>query len=242
MKVSIIGFGQMGQFMAKHLARQFNVEVTDIIPKESIAKSIGVRFVSLKQAAQNDIIFLFTPIPKIGECCKSIRKHVKQGTTIIEGCSVMTKPIDQMLTILPKNVDIIGIHPLFGPQSGKNGIKGLKLVFSPVRTTKKQLIKKIFQEMKLQIIEMTPEQHDKLMARTQALEQFIGRILINMNIKDEIISTPSFDLLLKLREMLQEDSLELFNSIQTQNPFAQKIREKVKSTIEEIEVGLNESS
>lgn len=81
-----------------------------------------------------------------------------------------------MKHFLPKTCNLLTIHPVFGPQSGKNGIKGLKCMFSNIRCDEKiyQDFKDIFEhKLELKILEMTPEEHDKEMAYIQGLSHFI---------------------------------------------------------------------
>ena len=40
-----------------------------------------------------------------------------------------------MLKLLPENCDIICTHPMFGPESGKNGWQGLTFLYERVRVT-----------------------------------------------------------------------------------------------------------
>ena len=66
----------------------------------------------------------------------------------------------------------------------------------------------------------TAIEHDKQMAKTQALSHFIGKALINLGIQKEDISVPSFDKLLELTALLKNDSDELLKTILSDNPFA----------------------
>tara|TARA_Y100000310_G_scaffold105664_1_gene104137 strand:+ start:8621 stop:9349 length:729 start_codon:yes stop_codon:yes gene_type:complete len=238
MNISIIGFGQMGQFMAQKLSKRNNVLVADPINKEKEAEKLNLEWTTIEEAAKNDIIFLFPPIDKIESLCKQIAPHLKPNSIVCDGCSVKVNPTKIMKDTLPNNIQIIGTHPLFGPQSGKNGIKGLTIVLCPITTDDITPILDLFKEIKLNIEVMTPEQHDKAMAETQCLELFLGKILNKMNLQDPTISTPGFDLLWKLKELLKEDSDELFTLIQKQNPFAENIRHKFMETTTKIEEAL----
>ena len=44
-----------------------------------------------------------------------------------------TLPVEIMLRGLPPHVAILATHPLFGPQSARGGIRGLKIAVCPVR-------------------------------------------------------------------------------------------------------------
>jgi prephenate dehydrogenase len=71
---------------------------------------------------------------------------------------------------LPNHCNLFTIHPIFGPQSGKNGITGLKCMFFNISCEGKiyQGFRDIFEnDLGLQIFEISPEEHDKEMAYIQ---------------------------------------------------------------------------
>jgi prephenate dehydrogenase len=139
-----------------------------------------------------------------------------------------------MLKHLPENVDIIGTHPLFGPQSGKDGIEGLNIVVCPVRTKKNHnLIRFFSKELKLNVLERTPIVHDKQMAYVQALTHFVGRAVNAMDIPDVEQKTPAYQYLLYIKRNLGQDSLDLFLTIEKENPYAKEVRDQF---IEELKV------
>ena len=76
------------------------------------------------------------------------------------------------------------------------------------------------------------------MAETQALAHFIGRALININVKQGKITTPSFQNLMNLKDLFKKDSIELFKAIETENPYAKEVRKKFLKELKNIEIGL----
>lgn len=63
-----------------------------------------------------------------------------------------------MREILPETVEIIGTHPLFRPQSGREGIAGMRFAICPLRTDKSEEIKRFLVEnLKLQVFENRPQ-------------------------------------------------------------------------------------
>lgn len=221
--VGIIGYGQMGQFAAKLLAPAANVRAWDPRPQAGLTP--------LDEVAASDVVFLFPPIDQMGPCCEAIRELVRPGAIVVEGCSVMSAPVAAMRRTLPASVDLVGCHPLFGPQSGANGVAGLKLVLSPVRTSRLEEIANLWNGLGLKIVVMTPEEHDRAMARTQALEQIIGRILIMLDVDDEEIDVPGYKKLVALKRLLEADDDALFRNIQIYNPFARDIASRVSSAL-----------
>ena len=128
----------------------------------------------------------------------------------------------------------MGCHPLFGPQSGRSGVAGKSVVLSHQNNPEFVAFENILNILGLAIVKMIPSEHDDAMANTQALELLIGRLLIDLELKRGRISTPGYDLLLELKELLKEDSVEILNGIHRNNPYTIPLREKVVSTLHAI--------
>jgi len=182
--LGIIGFGQFAQFIVPYLKSYFgSITVSSLNNKNRIARRLDVKLASNNEAAQKDVIMLAMPISEIKNVLKEIQNKVKPNAIIMDVCSVKVYPVKLMRKMLPKNVNIIGAHPLFGPQSGKYGIKDLEMVLCPIRINKKLLkeIKGIFSKMGLKVVLTTPEKHDKIMASTQALTHFFAQGVFKNN-------------------------------------------------------------
>jgi len=238
MEIGIIGFGQLGQFAAKHLKKHFKVFAADKFNKEKQAKKIGVNFIPVKKAASKDVVIVSVPINQFELTIKEIKDSLRPGTLLLDVCSVKVKPAKVMKDLVPKKVELIATHPLFGPQSGAEGIKGLKIVVCPLKTKRLKQVRSFLERLGLKVIVTTPEEHDKQMAKTQCLAQFIGRALTNINIEQKEITVPSFSKLLELKKMLKEDSIELFKDIQRNNPFAEETRKALFKEFRELDSDL----
>ena len=90
----------------------------------------------------------------------------------------------------------------------------------------------------MHIIVTTPEEHDKQMAYVQGLTHFIGKALNKMNLKYKSQRTMTYEVLLKLVDIVGNDSEDLFNSIQKDNPYAKKVREDLINMLINIEIKL----
>ncbi len=88
------------------------------------------------------------------------------------------------------------------------------------------------------MLERTPDDHDREMAEVQALAHYIGRALKKLDIKDFATATKSYRHLVELRDLLSDDSWELFETIQKQNPYASKVRAAFRSALDELDQGL----
>ena len=157
---------------------------------------------------------------------KRIKKHLKKGTLVIDVCSVKELPAKWMKEILPKHVQILATHPLFGPDSVSSSLRGKKIVLCKIRmpNLKYNLFKSYLKKKGLEIIETTPQKHDQDIANSLALTHFIGRSLIELNVKELQIDTKGYNRLLRILDTVKNDTWELFKDMNNYNPYATKTR------------------
>jgi prephenate dehydrogenase len=222
--LGLIGFGQFGRLAAASLKPHFDVLAADAAPDAAqAAAELGVGFGSLQKAAACDIVVIAVPVRAMQSVFAAIAPHLKPGALVIDVGSVKMLPAQWMLETLPAHVDIVATHPLFGPQSARSGLDGLRLVVCPIRGDRAPCVAEFGRSLGLTVSVTSPEEHDREMAYVQALTHLIGRSLVNMNIPDEQLKTPSYQHLLELCGLIGGDTFELFAAIQTQNPFAADI-------------------
>ncbi len=233
-ELGFIGYGGFGRFIIPHLKPYFNITVFDNLDLSAKAKEQGVHWGSLEEVASKELVALAVPVQFLENLLINIKNLVQPKALVFDLSSVKLKPIELMLKYLPEHVDIIGTHPLFGPQSGKDGIEGLNIVVCPVRTKKNHnLIRFFSKELKLNVMERTPIVHDKQMAYVQALTHFVGRAVNAMDIPDVEQKTPAYQYLLYIKRNLGQDSMDLFLTIEKENPYAKEVRDQF---IEELKV------
>ncbi len=236
--LGIIGLGQFSQFMIPYLKPYFaDIFVANRSDKSKIAADLGVNFVSIEEASQKDILILAMSISEIKNVAEKIKKHIKPETIVMDVCSIKIYPLKTLRQILPAKTKILGTHPLFGPQSGKNGLKNLEIILCPAAIGKTELeeIKNIFSKMKLKTIMATPDEHDKTMAYTQALTHFFAQAAIKTFPKTNFnFSTPSAKKLFDIINSVRYDSPELFHDLETLNPYAKKMRVELLKNLNQI--------
>jgi len=233
MEIGIIGFGSFGQLIAKELKRDFDVFVWNRSDRSGEAKKLGVNYVPIEEAASKEIVILATSISSFEEILKKVRAHIKKGALVADVCSVKEYPVGLMRKILPADIEILGTHPLFGPDSFKFK-ENRKIVLCPVRIKNGKLegIKNYLEKKGYKTIITTAEEHDAAIARTQALVHFIGRILERMDLKEKEIDVMTYRKLLEIMDVVKNDSWQLFLDIEKKNKYAEKVREEfVKNAI-----------
>lgn len=252
-KICIIGLGRFGTLAAAILKPHFSVSAIDTNSYEVVerAKKLKINLVSIGQLGDFDVVILSVPISQTEMMIKKIAPYLKKGSLLVDTCSVKTLPCQWMKKYLPKSVEILGTHPMFGPVTSKFNLEkqsfqleGLQIVLSPVRISGKKLegIKTFLGKLRLKIIETTPENHDKQNAKTLSLVHFLGRALVASDITAQEIFTPGYADLLKIIPHTASDNWQLFFDMHNFNLFSEKVREAFLRNCDELEFKIARSN
>jgi len=87
---------------------------------------------SLAETAACRVVLLACPVETLEVVTKAISPHLRPGAVVLDVGSVKMIPAEIMCRNLPEHVGIVGTHPLFGPQSARDGIRGLKIAICPI--------------------------------------------------------------------------------------------------------------
>lgn len=243
MKIAIIGFGRFGQLWAKIMKDFGEVLIFNDSNKRAIADNLGVRyfgFDQLKNLKEADYIFIAVPIRNALEVMQKIKPFVRRGSLVMDVCSVKVNPCKWLQEVFSDEVEIMGTHPMFGPDSAKTGLAGKQMVLCPLRISeeKLKLLRDIFTKLELQIIETTPEEHDRQTAYSLAMVHFLGRGLEKLELEQITIRTLGFESLLTLQNNVSNDSWQLFEDMQSHNPYAEEMRRRVVDSLVALENSL----
>jgi prephenate dehydrogenase len=225
--LGLIGFGNFGKFVHKHLSPWFRIKVYD--------PAAGRH--DLEGALASEIVVLSIPAGSLEGFLKNIHGRINPRSLVVDVSSVKSLPVRLMKKYFPKN-PLLGTHPLFGPESGKNGIKGFPVVFCPVRITHSQEQKVrgfLEKKLRLHVVSMTPERHDREMAYIQGISHFIAKGLEGMKMPVFREKTKSFAKLMEMKEILGNTTFDLFETIENQNPFASAVRKRFLSELIKLE-------
>lgn len=228
--IGLIGFGNFGKFILPYLKEHGNVYVNDIKEIENVENC------SISEAASKDLVIFSVPSQRLEGVLILAKDYIKPNAVVADVCSVKIKPCQLLEKYVPKHAEAIGTHPLFGPQSAKGGLENQTIVLCPIRINKLEKVACFLEDnFPLQIIVTSPEEHDRQMAYVQGITHFIAKALNEMNLGYKSQRTKSYELLLKLKDMLGNDSEDLFNSIQTDNPYAKEARKELIDCITKID-------
>ena len=225
--MGIVGFGRFGRFAASHLRDHFDLSIFDKDDRRAEAGEMGIRIGSLEEIARSSIVILCVPISEIRETLIEIAPHLKKGSLVVDTCSVKEYPVSQMTELIPPYVEILGTHPLFGPDSRMQGLQGRKIVLCPVRVRDLAAVQAFLKRLGLKVLISSPEEHDSRMASTQAIVHFLGRSLLEVGMARQEMTTPSYDALIRILETVQGNAKELSHDLQAFNRFALERRQRL---------------
>ena len=237
-QAGLLGLGQFGRFAATHLRDHLELLATDSRNLASAASELGIGWGNLEEASRLPVILLAVPLQTMRAALRAIAPNLQPGTLVADCGSVKAEPVRWMKELLPEHVEIIGTHPLFGPQSAPDGLHGQRIVLCPVRTNRLGAIVAFLERLGLQVLVIDADEHDRQVACSQALAQIVGRAMVSL--VDESpeklpVRTPSYERLRDAARIVGSDSWELFEAIQTMNPHAAAVRKRLREALSELE-------
>ena len=175
-------------------------------------------------AAAADVVLISVPIDVTEEVIRRVGPLVRPGALLMDVTSIKATPVAAMLAA--SRASVVGTHPLFGPTV--HSLQGQRIALTPGRGDEwLAWLRTMLHARGLEMVETTPEEHDRAMAVVQVLVHFstevTGKALADLGIplQDTLrFTSPIYlmELLLTGRHFAQ--SAELYASIQMSNPAA----------------------
>ena len=234
MKAAVYGLGRFGSFWAECLYKA-GCEVIAYSRSEHPLPE-GVRKSDEDEVLTAPVLFFCVAISSFESVLKRVGSRIGRDTIVMDTCSVKIMPSEWMKENIPSDRTIIATHPMFGPDSGRNGVKGLPLVMCPVSPVGKgyEEMKSFFLSMGLDVLEMSAEKHDEEAAYSQGVTHFVGRTLSQMGMKPTPIATQGYRNLMTIVEQTCNDPMQLFYDLQRYNPYAKEMRLSLQVAIEKV--------
>ncbi|NOY15066.1 MAG: prephenate dehydrogenase/arogenate dehydrogenase family protein [bacterium] len=238
--VSIIGFGRFGQTLYRLIKDDFEEIIvyrrSGIRKREfslgshvKVARDVKEVFKSRFEGGFHTL-FYCTPISTFGQVIKEHMKYFDDRHVIMDVLSVKKWPEEVLSKHLKDGrVQAILNHPMFGPDSSKDGFRGLPWVMDRFRSKDQayRFWKSYFESKGLRVVELTAKEHDRLAAFSQGVAHFVGRLLAEFGMEPTVIDTVGARKLREVMEQTVNDSWQLFLDLQRFNPYTKQMRIKL---------------
>ncbi|MEM3079954.1 MAG: prephenate dehydrogenase/arogenate dehydrogenase family protein, partial [Thermoproteota archaeon] len=153
------------------------------------------------------------------------------GSLLMDIASVKTEAVSAMLKHAPPGVELISIHPMFGPRV--RDVKGQVIIVVPVRPGERfSMIKSFLEEKGAEVVVTTREDHDRMMSIVQGLTHFASMVFaggireMSIDLKQSRrFSSPVFNALLPIVYRVICQNPELYAQLQVHNPHVLDVQE-----------------
>jgi prephenate dehydrogenase len=222
--LGIIGHGDFGRFL-ETLARRFAPELAVRVYARKAAPD-SVRFFTLEEACRSDIVIIAVSIRAFEETLRKVLPLLGPQSILVDVNTVKAHPA-ALLRLHAAGRPYVTSHPMFGPYSfEKQGqsLSGLRLVLTDhtlpagIHTALTAWLK----GLGLNVLAMTPDAHDRMLAETLFLTHYIGQAVARGGFVRTDIDTLSFGYLMDAIESVKSDT-ELFRDVFSFNPHCEEI-------------------
>ncbi len=226
MVVGVYGCGRFGSLWARILSERHEVIAVDPY-KNTGGEEQEPPLQPVNALSSCELVFLCVPISAIGRAVQEIHAHIGPRCIVADTCSVKEYPLRRLEELLPASTAIIGTHPLFGPDSYASD-HALHIVLCRYRATDTEfrIFKSCLDMFSFVLDEMSPNEHDTLMAHTQCITHLVGRILGKQLLPKNDHTTKGYHALLELVQQTDNDTEELFFDMHMYNPYTTNVRKQ----------------
>lgn len=200
MKIVVVGLGVIGGSFTMALKEAGYNDVYGIdINEETLvkAKNLGLikeGFVSGEEILKSADLIIISLYPRlIKQFITDNRDNFKDGAIITDATGIKKMFIEDIVNILPDNIDFIFGHPMAGRE--KKGIdfatsevfKGANYILTPVARNKEEnlkLIEDLIYKLGFKRLRrITPEYHDEMIGFTSQLPHALAVALVNSDVE-----------------------------------------------------------
>jgi len=135
-----------------------------------------------------DLVFLATPVCKLGEVAAAILPHLKAGAVLTDGGSVKAGVIAEIEPLLRPGVAFVPGHPIAGTeQSGAEAAfttlyRKRRCILTPTARTDAKaldLVRRMWRLVGSEVVVMDAEKHDRILAAISHLPHMVAYSLVN---------------------------------------------------------------
>ena len=233
--VGIIGHGAFGAF-CEELITTFSPHLD--VKVFSRSKEIdNEHFYSLETVCKTDVVLLCVPIGAYEETLKEIVSLLGDETVLVDVATVK-KYTNNLFIEYMQGRHFICAHPMFGPESYKKSggdVRGYRIAVTDYSLANDDSValKTLFGLSGFEVIEMSSDEHDRMLAETLFLTHYIGQTMQTAGFGRTPIDTISYMSLMNAVESVVNDK-DLFADVYKYNPYCKEVAERFHAAQKEV--------
>ncbi|MDP9033767.1 MAG: prephenate dehydrogenase/arogenate dehydrogenase family protein [Myxococcota bacterium] len=242
--VGILGYGRFGRALGQ-LFQEAGVAHRAYDPLADVPAEF--RASSARAAALGaTFIVVAVPVACMHAALTELRPDLVASQVVLDVGSVKVRPAAALSELLGDAIPWCGTHPLFGPLSLALAERPLRAVVCPApahfpfHREAASRVRTLYEKIGCDVIEQTPESHDRIMAHTHALTFFVAKGMIDAGAGMEVpFAPPSFQAIARTIETVRSDAGHLFAAIARDNPYAAEARKGLVDALSSIDRALD---
>jgi len=136
-----------------------------------------------------ELVILCTPVGSIPQLARLALPHMKPDAVLTDVGSTKLEIVRSIEAMLPEGVSFVGGHPLAGsekrgPEYAEAGLfEGRTVVLTPTERTLPgalSLVREVWRQLGAKVRELSPEQHDRILAQVSHLPHLVAAELVNL--------------------------------------------------------------
>jgi prephenate dehydrogenase len=243
-EVAILGYGRFGRALGQLLAEGgISHRAYDPVAAPGFELPRELRADSLRDlTSRAAFVVIAVPVPRIRSALVDLRPHLRPDQIVLDVGSVKVGPAAALADVLGAAIPWVATHPLFGPLSLALAERPLRVVLCPAAAhpAAAARVRDLYERIGCEVVEQTPEGHDRVMAHTHALTFFVAKGMIDAGAGMEVpFAPPSFQAIARTIETVRSDAGHLFAAIARDNPFAAEARKELVAALSAIDRALD---
>ncbi|MDP9151708.1 MAG: prephenate dehydrogenase/arogenate dehydrogenase family protein [Myxococcota bacterium] len=238
--VGILGYGRFGRALGQ-LFQEAGVTHRAYDPLAEVPAQF--RAGSPRSAVVGaSFVVVAVPVARMRAALTEVRAHLVESQVVLDVGSVKVRPVAALSDLLGDAIPWCGTHPLFGPLSLALAERPLRVVVCPApahlafHRQAANRVRALYERIGCEVIEQTPESHDRVMAHTHALTFFVAKGMIDAGAGMDVpFAPPSFQAIARTIETVRSDAGHLFAAIARDNPYAAEARKGLVNALSSID-------
>ncbi len=232
-EIAVVGFGRFGELFAGLAADEYRVSVCDnTVQNQEKAQRLGHNLITLSGIRTADIVVFAVPISSFEGVVQEAAPFIGREQIVADVCSVKVHPAQQMRKHLG-HARTIATHPMFGPDSTARGLTDLQVALCPLEADEQACkeMSDFWTKRGVQVIDTTPDDHDRDAAYNQGMPYTIAHALNRMNLPELTFTTRSSTALYDIAHYSARDSEQLFQDMLAYNPYVPDMLAKLNTSM-----------